>query len=236
MFTKAFISLVFIFSWLTLTIGEARATNYQDHAAIYQAVTDFLKSHVKPSSSYEFNITPLDNRLQLPACGGNLQAFNPHHQPIRAGRLSIGVRCSDAGMWSIFTSVQLKVFARVLVLTQPVLPGQMLTRQLLSTEKRDTAELGFGYFTGMAAVENKQATRYLAAGTVLHDGLVTEPMVIKRGEKIVISAVTPSYDIRMPGIALMDGAKGQSIEVKNISSGRTVSAKVVKQGLVSVVY
>lgn len=234
MFTKAFILLVLIFSWLT--IGEARATNYQDHTAIYQAVTDYLKSHVKASSNYEFSITPLDNRLQLPACGGNLQAFNPHNQPIRAGRLSIGVRCSDVGMWSIFTSVQLKVYARVLVLTQPVLPGQMLTRQLLSTEKRDTAGLGFGYFTRLDAVENKQATRYLAAGTVLHDGLVTEPTVIKRGEKIVISAVTPSYDIRMLGIALMDGAKGQSIKVKNLSSGRTVSAKVVKQGLVSVVY
>ena len=209
---------------------------FQPHATLYQTVKDFVANSIDSSSEYEVSISPVDTRLKLPLCSGPLQAFIPNNRPLRAGRLSIGVSCDKTEKWSIFTSVTLKIYADVVILSQPVRRGQILTRRHLAIEKRNTARLRNGYIDRIDLVENKQVTRHLPAGTVLNQALVSEPALVKRGEKIVISATAPSYDIRMQGLALMDGIKGQSIKVKNVSSGRTIAAKVVKQGLVSVIY
>lgn len=232
MTTKKLIALIIIGS---LSTSSYAAVNYQSHADIYQAVTDYINATLDTDSDYEISIAQLDNRLKLPKCPSRLQAFTPSTSSLQAGRLSIGVRCQNPG-WSIFTSVTLKIYANVVVLTQPIRRGQILTRHHLTTVKRDTAKLRNGYFKRIDLVENKQAKRNLAAGTALNRGLVTEPTLIKRGERIIISASAPNFDIRMQGLALMDGIKGQAIRVKNVSSGRTIAAKVVKAGLVSVVY
>jgi flagellar basal body P-ring formation protein FlgA len=61
-----------------------------------------------------------------------------------------------------------------------------------------------------------------------------EPRLIKRGDKIIISTMQPAFSIRMNGIAMMDGTKGQLIRVKNENSGRIISATVIEPGLVSI--
>ncbi|MGR9115548.1 MAG: flagellar basal body P-ring formation chaperone FlgA [Gammaproteobacteria bacterium] len=231
MIAKTLILLVIIYSW---PINGYAAPRYQPHAAIYKTVKDYVTGNIDTSSDYEINIAPLDTRLNLPDCTDHLEAFNPSNHSLEAGRLSIGVRCSNSSKWSIFTSVTLKIYADVVVLSQPVRRGQLLTRQHMSLETRDIAKLRNGYIERIAMAVNKQATRNMAAGTVLTPGLVAEPTLIKRGEKITISAGTSSFDIRMQGLALMDGIKGQLIRVKNVSSGRTIAGKVVKPGLVSV--
>ncbi|PKM10401.1 MAG: flagella basal body P-ring formation protein FlgA [Gammaproteobacteria bacterium HGW-Gammaproteobacteria-3] len=227
--------LLLLITGLFSTHGYAQ-THYQTHAAIYQAVKTYIAGNIDSSSDYDISIAPLDSRLQLPECSEHLQAFKPGEQPLQAGRLSIGVRCGTASKWFIFTSVTLKIYANVWVLTQPLRRGQILMRRHLVRERRDTAHLRQGYIKRLELLENKQAKRNLTAGTVLNTGLVTEPVLIKRGERIIIRAADSAFDIRMQGLALMNGIKGQSINVKNISSGRTVTAKVIKSGLVSVTY
>lgn len=232
MFAKKLIFLTIACSFLSKGYAQP---HYQAHAGIYRTVNDYIADNMEPTSEYEINIAPLDPRLKLQECANPLQAFTPGNKPsLQGGRLSIGVRCNKT--WSVFTSVTLKIYENVLVLSQPVRRGQILTRRHLAIEKRDTAKLRSGYIKRTDLIENKQAIRHMAAGTVLNEGLVTEPALIKRGEKIIIRAATASYDIRMQGLALMDGIKNQSIKVKNVSSGRTIAAKVIKPGLVSVMY
>lgn len=123
----------------------------------------------------------------------------------------------------------------VLILTRPVSRGQILTRQMLAIEKRDQARLRGGYFSRIESVENKQSLRNLPAGSVITFNNITDAVLIKRGERITISASSPGYNVRMQGKAMMDGTKGQSIRVKNVSSGRTITATVIKPGLVSII-
>ncbi|MGR9046452.1 MAG: flagellar basal body P-ring formation chaperone FlgA [Gammaproteobacteria bacterium] len=232
--TKILSLVIFIIS----LSGSSLAADapYQPHSDIYQAVTDYITRNIGPDSEYEISIAPLDSRLKLPECPDDLEAFTPGNQTLRAGRLSIGVRCVKTAPWSIYSSVTLKLYAHVVVLKQPARRGQILTQRHLTIEKRDTATLRNGYIKRLELIENKQVVRHLAAGTALHEGLIAEPTLVKRGDKIIISATAPSYDIRMQGVALMNGIKGQSIKVKNVSSGRTIAAKVIKPGLVSVMY
>jgi flagella basal body P-ring formation protein FlgA len=122
------------------------------------------------------------------------------------------------------------------VLSQPIQRGEIFTRQHLAIEKREVSNLREDFVTQIEQIENKQATRQLNTGTILSLRTLVEPKLIKRGDKVVISTTKPDFSIRMSGVAMMDGAKGQLIKVKNQNSGRIINATVIEPGLVSVNY
>jgi flagella basal body P-ring formation protein FlgA len=144
------------------------------------------------------------------------------------------VRCNKEKKWSIFTSAIIKNYQMVVVLSQPIQRGTIVTRQHLATEKREVSNLREDVVTEIEQIENKQATHQLATGTILSLRNFVEPKLIKRGDKVVISSSKPDFSIRMSGTAMADGIKGQRIGVKNQTSGRIVNAIVIDAGLVAV--
>ena len=206
---------------------------YQTHESIYAAVNDHIAQRFNLASEYEISITPLDKLLKLTECEEALETFSPGDQ-LKAGRNSIGVRCNAPNKWSIFTSTVIKIYQPVLVLTHAVQRGELITREDVTLERRDVSRLRDDFVTQVEQIENKQAIRALAQGSVVSARSLTEPLVIKRGDKVVISAEQPAFSIKMNGTAMMNGSKGQRIPVKNQNSGRVINATVIEPGLVSV--
>ena len=68
----------------------------------------------------------------------------------------------------------------------------------------------------------------------IHGNEVSAPVVIKKGEMVEMGFNTPYIHIKTTGVALEDGATGQSIRVKNQKSERAVTARVVAAGRVEV--
>jgi flagella basal body P-ring formation protein FlgA len=223
----------------TLTLAFALVTSghaaepFQSHESIYGLVNDHIAQHINTEAEYEVELLPLDNLLQLPACTESLETFTTA-DAIKPGRNSIGVRCNADKKWSIFVAAVIKVYQRILVLTQAVQRDEIITRGHLSFEKRDVSRLNENFVTQPEQIENKQALRHMPAGAVLNVKNFVEPKLIKRGDKVIISATQPSFDIRMNGQAMMDGIKGQLIRVKNQNSGRIIRATVIEPGRVSV--
>ncbi|MEQ1527968.1 MAG: flagellar basal body P-ring formation chaperone FlgA [Methylococcales bacterium] len=223
---------------ISLVLALAATTSHaqddmQSHESINAAVTEFISSTINLSGEFEVELIPIDVQLQLPICSIPLEVFIPIDS-IKAGRNAIGVRCNGEKKWSIFTTALVKVFQQVFVLAQPIQRGEILTRQHLSLEKRDVSKLHDDFVTQSEQIENKQASRQLAAGTILNTRQFVEPKLIKRGDKVVISANRDTFVIKMDGTAMMDGVKGQRISIKNESSKRIVNATVIEPGLVSV--
>lgn len=218
----------------------ASATAYaeqgsQSHESIAEAVRGFIAQNINLPGEYEVSLTPLDSRLNLPQCAEPLEAFTSNGL-IKAGRMTIGIRCNVEKKWSIFTSAIIKIYQMVVVLSQPIQRGEIFTRQHLAIEKREVSNLRDDFVTQIEQIENKQATRQLNTGTIISPRNLAEPKLVKRGDKVVISTAKPEFSIRMNGIAMMDGAKGQLITVKNQNSGRIINATVIEPGLVSVNY
>jgi flagella basal body P-ring formation protein FlgA len=218
----------------------ASATAYaeqgsQSHESIAEAVRGFIDQNINLPGEYEVSLTPLDSRLNLPQCAEPLEAFTSNGL-IKAGRMTIGIRCNVEKKWSIFTSAIIKIYQMVVVLSQPIQRGEIFTRQHLAIEKREVSNLRDDFVTQIEQIENKQATRQLNTGTIISPRNLAEPKLVKRGDKVVISTAKPEFSIRMNGIAMMDGAKGQLITVKNQNSGRIINATVIEPGLVSVNY
>ncbi len=217
---------------LTLITTSYAELNIQSHDSIYELVRQTLIKNIK-ADDYEINVLPLDNLLRLPECAQPLTAVMTANV-INAGRTTIGVRCDTGAKWSIFTSAMVKIFDQVCILSQPIQQGEIINPQYLMIEKRDVSTLRGDFVTRIEQLENKQATHYLPKGTVLSLKYFVEPFLIKRGERVTISAIKATFNIDMKGIAMTDGRKNQRINVKNESSGRMINATVIEAGHVLV--
>ena len=224
------------FIWLMSVIFSniAHAETYQSHESIAEAVKSYIAQNINSTTEYETIPLPIDERLNLPQCAEPLEIFATT-DTIKAGRLTVGVRCNRDNKWTIYTSVIIKTYQLVVVLTIPVQRGEIITQQHLAFERREVSNLRENFATQIEQVVNKQATRQLEAGTVISlMNHLAEPKIIKRGDKVVISSSNTNFSIKMSGIAMMDGTKGQLIKVKNQNSGRIINATVVEPGLVVV--
>lgn len=214
----------------TLAHAEQR---FQSHESIYQSVKNTIAKKINKPTDYSLSIVPLDSQLLLPECTKPLEAFTTTDL-VKAGRMSIGVRCNAERKWAIYASAMVSVYEKILILSQPVQRGEIITSAMFFSERRDVSRLREDYFTQAGQVENKQAARPLATGTILSLRNVSEPLVVKKGDKVVIRSANTAFSITMGGLAMMDGFKGQRIRVKNENSGRIINATVVEPGLVSV--
>lgn len=229
-------NILFIFALAVIFFTNAYAEqSSQSHESIAEAVKSYIAQNINLPGEHEVTLTPLDSRLNLPQCAGPLEAFTTTDL-IKAGRSTIGVRCNREKKWSIFTSAVIKTYQMVIVLSRPIQRGEIITRQHLAIEKRDVSKLREDFVTQVEQVENKQSKLQLNTGTILSLRNIIEPILIKRGDKVVISTTKPDFSIRMSGVAMMDGTKGQLIKIKNQNSGRIINATVIEPGLVSVNY
>ena len=143
----------------SFTPGHAEQ-KFQSHDSIYELVKDTVARNINTAAEYEISVLPLDSQLKLPECTEALEAFTTTDL-IKAGRASIGVRCNAEKKWSIFTSVVIKVYETVIVLSRPVQRGEIITRQHLAIEKRDVSKLRGDFVTQAEQIENKQAARQM---------------------------------------------------------------------------
>lgn len=228
------ILLILVLTFIFFTKAHAEQ-GWQSHESIAEAVKAYIAQNINLQGEYEVSLTPLDSRLNLPQCAEPVEVFTTTGL-IKAGRTTIGVRCNTEKKWSIFTSVVIKTYQMVVVLSQPIQRGETFTRQHLAIEKREVSNLREDFVTQPEQIENKQATRQLNTGAILSLKNLVVPKLVKRGDKVVISTTKPDFSIRMSGVAMMDGAKGELITVKNQNSGRVINATVIEPGLVSVDY
>jgi len=209
------------------------ASKFQSIASIHNATRQYINDSLNTSIDYKFRLGQIDSRLKLPLCSEPLEIFTAKNT-LKAGRNSIGVKCNSKKKWSIYTSAIISIYKNVIVLSQPVKRGDFFNENILQFEKRDISGLHAGFFTDPTNIINKQATRNLSIGSVISQSNITEPKLIKRGERVTINLSSRNFEINVAGIALMDGIKNQNIRIKNITSKQIIQATVVKQGLVVV--
>lgn len=225
--------LILVFGFVVCAPSQAEE-KFQTLDSIYGFVKETIENNVSSSGEHEINVLPLDTQLNLAECSKPLEAFKANNL-IKAGRVSIGVHCSGEKKWTVFVSAAIKAFESVIVLTRPVQRGEIITRQHLSLERMDVSNTRGDYVTRFEQVENKEAARNLPGGAILGLKSIVEPPLIRRKDKVIISSGGDAgFSVQMSGTALMDGAKGQVIKVKNESSGRVVSGTVIEAGVVLV--
>ena len=94
-------------------------------------------------------------------------------------------------------------------------------------QRRDISAHQLGYITDPQRVIGQSLTRSVLAGAVLGEGVLRTEALVARGQRVSLAAGGPGIRIRMAGIALADGARGQRIRARNMTSGRIVEGIVI---------
>ena len=127
-----------------------------------------------------------------------------------------------------------KLYRQVVVAARPLGIKEVLTADALRYERMDVGRLSGGYYTQLDKLAGLAVRRAVTPGTPITDLMLEKPVIIKRGKTVSIVARIGDLEVSAAGQAMQDGVEGQFIRVKNTSSGRMVSGKVIDASTVEV--
>jgi flagella basal body P-ring formation protein FlgA len=211
------------------------AASLQSHASIKATAEQFISAAVEASHGLTPEVTAggLDSRLRLSGCDLPLEAFLPTGGRL-LGNVTVGVRCTGSRPWSLYVPVRVALFGKVVVAARPLTRNGVLARADLKLERRDLAQLHTGYFTDPAGLVGKKVSRNIAMNATLGTDQVRDPLAVKRGQRVELVAAGNGIEVRMKGEAMADGAAGDRIKVRNLSSRRVVDGVVDASGAIQV--
>ena len=102
---------------------------------------------------------------------------------------------------------------------------------VLSKEKKIKSN---GAFNDLKKVLGKRLKRSLRKGAILKANHLNPDWLVYKNQKVVIEHNIGEIYVKMNGIALSNGAKGERILVKNISSNKTVEGFVKSEKKISI--
>lgn len=216
-----------------LAMAPAMAQEIQSLDGIRAAVRGFLEQQAGGYSQAEVSVGRLDPRLRLAACPSPLQTTLPEGSRL-PGRATVLVRCDGPKPWTLYVQGKVEVFEAVLVAARSLSRGRLLRAEDVKREERPVSNLTSGYFSDPERLVGMKVKRPIRSGMPVGRHMVEARKVVRRGERVTIRAESGSISVRMAGKALTDGAKGDVIEVQNLSSERTVEAVVASPGQVRV--
>jgi flagella basal body P-ring formation protein FlgA len=115
-----------------------------------------------------------------------------------------------------------------------IYPGDIVHDDMLSDLPADTAR-GVGPFAETrAAVVGKMAGRTLLPGAAIPLAALDFPRLVSNGGEVKLLYIDGGLEISTVGMALQDGAAGDSVKVRNDDSGVTVTGVVRPDGAVLV--
>jgi flagella basal body P-ring formation protein FlgA len=175
-----------------------------------------------------FELTVVPPRVPS-ACPGPVEVETlDTRQP---SRMRFAVRCPQAGNSRLEYIVRARISAEVVVMAAPVAANEPLTESHVTVEQRDITSITDPVIDPNDAV-GQTSRRMLRAGDVLRNNSLSAPVLVKRGDAVVMIARIEGIEVSTAGEALDAGAKGASIRVRNSASGQTLRMRVVAPGTV----
>ncbi len=146
-------------------------------------------------------------------------------------RMRFVARCPDPGGWRHDFVVRARVSAVVAVTSAPLRVGEVLGDEHITLERRDVTIMNDAIGTPADAL-GQTSRRSLRAGEVLRSSQLSSPVMVKRGDQVLMVARHEGIEVSMAGEALDAGARGAVVRVRNVGSGQVVRMRVAGAGTV----
>ena len=201
-------------------------------AAATRAVAEAFANN---SGRVEIELPAPDPRLQIPTCQLPLETSIGRHNG-QGGRINVRVDCRDAAPWARNMAVNVKVYRDVLVSSRNLTRGAQLSQADISLQEMDVGLIRGQLIDDAQQAVGQQLRRNINAGTALSADMLEAPLLVRRGDTVMLTAERGGVSIRQQGTAMEDGESGRQIAVRNTSSNRVVQAVVTGRGEVRVVF
>jgi len=149
-------------------------------------------------------------------------------------RMRFVARCSDTPGWRYEYVVRARVTAMVAIASAPVAANEALTDAQVTIERRDISNIA-DPVSNPADVVGQMSRRMLRPGDILRSGQLSSPVLVKRGDAVMMVARREGIEVSMAGEALDAGGKGAVVRVRNAGSGQVVHMRVAGPGTVETI-
>jgi flagella basal body P-ring formation protein FlgA len=209
-------------------------------ATTEEQINNFIKSIELPRLAMSYPnaeiIINLENRgglNYLAACNSDITVTNQRLNSKK--RTTYTISCKDPE-WKSFIPVSQKILVAAVKAIVPIRRKQTINANNTVIDKVDLTQVRGQIYSPVQPPYGLIAKRNININTFITKELTELPIIIKRGQNILISAQSGQITVKMNGVAAENGTLGQQIKAKNVSSGRFVYGKVVSEGEIRVNY
>ena len=233
--TTILVTIVYI---VTAGIGSALASDEKTTSEdILLAVSGFLDSFTAEQEAQghqvDYTAGSVDPRIALAPCpDGPTVGF--HTEPMETTRPTLMVRCDGKRPWKMYVTASVEITGEAVVAARPIGRGERLAGNMLATQPVLLNERRKQTVKDPQRVIGMEARRPISAGVPVTADLLTSPPAVSRGDHVIIRAQSGRFSVASRGQALAEAAVGEQVLVKNLSSSKTLRARVVAPGRVEV--
>ncbi|MCH8134687.1 MAG: flagellar basal body P-ring formation protein FlgA [Proteobacteria bacterium] len=220
---------------ITFWISSANAASFEPLSNIRAAAEEFALAQLDDEklSDIKARASRMDPRLQMVKCEHPLEAFSTANSR-NIARTTIGVRCNGSKPWTLYVPVSISALTAVVYSSRALLRGEILQVEDLDIKQLPLHQLPANYFRSIDRLAGMEVSRSLNSGAIFTINTVKIRKLVQQGQEVMILASGGGVEVRMSGIALKSGAKGELIPIRNLSSGRIIEAMVLQDGTVVV--
>ncbi|WP_298285826.1 flagellar basal body P-ring formation chaperone FlgA [Acidocella sp.] len=140
------------------------------------------------------------------------------------------VRCARPS-WVFYVQVKVAQSERVVVAARPIVAGSVIgAKDLMMLAEPVEKFAGRQVFYDTAPVIGAEALMSIAAGVVVSQQNIQQPVLIKAGQQVMVTVESGGIAVTLLAVADQDGRAGDLILLTNPTSGRRFSAMVTADG------
>jgi flagella basal body P-ring formation protein FlgA len=222
-------ALIALLTALGATATPLNAADFEAPAAIRSAIQAALQPRIADIKNATADIGEIDSRLRLPLCPALAVSLPEASGPV----LTAKVTCPSPD-WTIYVPIRLHAWVEAVVAATNLAPNTTLDTDNLARGRVDMFTSQGALATAPAQVEGKTLEVGLLAGAPILESFLKAPLVVHRGERVLLTLTDNTMVIRDMVVALDDGRVGDSIAVQNPESHKIVHAIVTPDGTVAV--
>lgn len=219
-----------------LAVPEAQTARKQVYnQAVANATADIqrlAKQKGWKNFSSKLNVFIPSEVSHFQRCSQPLTSALPANDRLELARLRYDIRCDGPAGWELAVTVKPDVYLPILVARHTLERNRPLAASDVEVKKRNIAGMRDGFITQpdeAIGFTLKKRVRELQPIAPAH---LDQPILIERGQQILMIAGQDGVEAKMMGEALKKGRKGDVIKVRNLQSQRVVSARVDDRGVV----
>ncbi|MDF0666422.1 MAG: flagellar basal body P-ring formation chaperone FlgA [Nitrospira sp.] len=237
--------------------GESRATSPMSRTAIHRAADsvvertapsevspDLIRKAIQKHLESEWgrkvktvHVTVLEPADPVMIPGGTVELHvipGPTEEGLGRRLFHVEAVANGKPLRTIQVMADIAAMIDAVVATRLLKTDELIEMGDLKTVGMKVHQVNHPFITDQGEVIGKSASRPLPPDTPLRAAFVKLPLVIKKGDRVLIEARRGGLSIRAYGVTKSSGQIGQTIMVANLDSGRELRAKVIAPNLVQV--
>jgi flagella basal body P-ring formation protein FlgA len=215
-----------------------------EQAAVSEVSPDLMRKAIQKHLESEWggkvktvHVTVLEPTDPVIIPGGRVDVqviSNPTDVGLGRHLFQVEVSVNGKPRKTIQVTADIAAMIDAVVATRLLKTDELIEKEDLKTVGMRVHQVSHPFITDPEDVIGKSASRPLPPETPLRAAFVKLPLLIKRGDRVLIEARRGGLSIRAYGVTKSNGQLGQTVMVSNLDSGRELRAKVVAANLVEV--